>query len=44
MTRPDKPTDQDFKNFWSVFEAQQQRKREQLKSAHPKNDTHKEQS
>lgn len=30
MTRRDKPTGQDFKNFWSVFEAKQQRKRDQL--------------
>ena len=29
MTRR-KPTDQEFKNFWSVYEAKQQRKREQL--------------
>jgi hypothetical protein len=26
----DKPTAADFKTFWSVFEAKQQRKREQL--------------
>lgn len=30
MNRPDKPTDQDFKKFWSVFEAQQARKKQQL--------------
>lgn len=31
MTRypHDKPSKSDFKNFWSVFEAKQQRKREQ---------------
>ena len=29
MTRR-KPTESDFKTFWSVFEAKQQRKREQL--------------
>jgi len=26
----DKPSKSDFKTFWSVFEAKQQRKREQL--------------
>jgi len=30
MSRHDKPTGQDFKTFWSVFEAKQQRKRDQL--------------
>lgn len=30
MTRRNKPTKQDFKTFWSVFEAKQERKRQQL--------------
>lgn len=38
MTRR-KPTDQDFKTFWSVFEAKQQRKRDQLKTVPPSNFT-----
>lgn len=29
MTR-DKPTEAEFKTFWSVFEAKQQRKRDQI--------------
>lgn len=29
MPSSDKPTKADFKNFWSVFEAQQERKKRQ---------------
>lgn len=38
MTRK-KPTDKEFKNFWSVYEAKQQRKRDQLKTIPPSNFT-----
>ena len=34
MTRRDKPTERDFKNFWSVFEAKQAQKK---KTIHPSN-------
>lgn len=31
----DKPTEDDFKNFWSVYEAEQQRRKQQkAKGAH----------
>lgn len=43
MTRRDKPTKDEFKNFWSVFEAKQQRKRDQLKTIPPNNFTEQEQ-
>lgn len=39
MTRRDKPTESDFKTFWSVYEAKQQRKRDQLKTIPPNNFT-----
>ena len=43
MTRR-KPTDAEFQKFWSVFEAKQQRKRDQLKTIPPSNyDTDKDQ-
>ena len=36
MTRR-KPTKAEFKTFWSVYEAKQQRKRDQLKTIPPSN-------